>query len=493
MRVYFGDLHNHCGISYGYGSLENAIARAKSQLDFAAFTGHAMWPDIYERDADTEFIVDFHEAGFQKLREHWKEIREQVKCANGKDFVTFQGYEMHSREYGDYHLVSPDDGLELVQCSSPMELIEKCGAEAIAIPHHIAYTPGYRGIAWDKYTAQISPVVEVFSKHGCSMSEEADYPYYHNMGPRDTRNMVDEGLRRGNHFGFVASTDHHAGFPGSYGDGLAAVVAEECSRKSLWEAIKQKRTYAVTGDKILCDFKVNGFYMGSEITAQKRKIQAHVETEGALDKIVLYKNGIPCYVVNGESYQAINNKGFYKLRIEMGWGDSALYHWDGKIEVAGGEIESYNTYFRGRNVLAPSENTKYDENNINNICTDAQLKNGAFIWGCDTVGNVSTLHPSTSSVLVKIKGDLNTKVFVKINNKKYTATIGELMEYGYTSHMQYYYSEAFKIYKILPEKRYQFDLEMTDDQPESPCDYYHLEVAPKNRQKAYVSPIYVRW
>lgn len=34
----------------------------------------------------------------------------------------------------------------------------------------------------------------------------------------------------------VASTDHHAGFPGSYGDGLAAVMAEERTRESLWEA-----------------------------------------------------------------------------------------------------------------------------------------------------------------------------------------------------------------------------------------------------------------
>lgn len=49
MNIYFGDLHNHCGITYGFGSLENAIARAKSQLDFAAFTGHAMWPDMYKR------------------------------------------------------------------------------------------------------------------------------------------------------------------------------------------------------------------------------------------------------------------------------------------------------------------------------------------------------------------------------------------------------------------------------------------------------------
>ena len=29
MNTYFGDLHNHCGITYGFGSLENAIKRAK--------------------------------------------------------------------------------------------------------------------------------------------------------------------------------------------------------------------------------------------------------------------------------------------------------------------------------------------------------------------------------------------------------------------------------------------------------------------------------
>ena len=38
MKTYFGDLHDHCGITYGFGSLENAINRAKSQLDFSAFT-----------------------------------------------------------------------------------------------------------------------------------------------------------------------------------------------------------------------------------------------------------------------------------------------------------------------------------------------------------------------------------------------------------------------------------------------------------------------
>ncbi len=119
MKVYFGDLHNHCGITYGFGSLENAIARAKSQLDFAAFTGHAMWPDMYEKAPGTEFVVNFHEVGFKKLKDHWNEIRETIAKANSEDFVTFQGYELHSREYGDHHLVSIDDNLELVYRQSP--------------------------------------------------------------------------------------------------------------------------------------------------------------------------------------------------------------------------------------------------------------------------------------------------------------------------------------------------------------------------------------
>ena len=56
----WGDLHNHCGITYGFGSLQNALKIARSQLDFCCITGHAMWPDIYARTPETEFIVDLH-------------------------------------------------------------------------------------------------------------------------------------------------------------------------------------------------------------------------------------------------------------------------------------------------------------------------------------------------------------------------------------------------------------------------------------------------
>ena len=233
----WGDLHNHCGITYGFGSLQNALKIARSHLDFCCITGHAMWPDIYARTPETEFIVDFHREGFKKLLEHWDEIRAEMARQNDGELVTFQSYEMHSSLYGDHHIISPDDTFPLIYRDSPARLVADCGVRAIAVPHHIGYTPGYRGINWELYDQNISPCVEVCSKHGCAMSETAPYPYYHDMGPRDSRNTVYAGLRRGSRFCFLGSTDHHAGFPGSYGDGLTAVLAKEKFGRRCFRAV----------------------------------------------------------------------------------------------------------------------------------------------------------------------------------------------------------------------------------------------------------------
>ena len=84
MQIYWGDLHNHCGITYGYGSQANALARAADHLDFCAITGHAMWPDIVERNEETAFIIDFHQEGFKKLRDHWDEVRGRLRLPMGR-------------------------------------------------------------------------------------------------------------------------------------------------------------------------------------------------------------------------------------------------------------------------------------------------------------------------------------------------------------------------------------------------------------------------
>ena len=75
MNIYWGDLHNHCGITYGLGSLENALEVARSHLDFVSVTPHAFWPDMPPRTPDTDFLVDFHERGFAKIADNWDAVK----------------------------------------------------------------------------------------------------------------------------------------------------------------------------------------------------------------------------------------------------------------------------------------------------------------------------------------------------------------------------------------------------------------------------------
>ena len=35
LKPYYGDLHNHCGISYGHGPIEDALAKAHSPDELA--------------------------------------------------------------------------------------------------------------------------------------------------------------------------------------------------------------------------------------------------------------------------------------------------------------------------------------------------------------------------------------------------------------------------------------------------------------------------
>ncbi|HEV2125222.1 MAG TPA: hypothetical protein VGW38_20925, partial [Chloroflexota bacterium] len=101
---YWGDLHNHCGISYGHGSLTRALAIARQQLDFCAVTGHAFWPDMPDDPSDPQRYGptrDYHLEGFAKLRASWEDV--QWEMANARvpgQFETFLSYEWHSRADG---------------------------------------------------------------------------------------------------------------------------------------------------------------------------------------------------------------------------------------------------------------------------------------------------------------------------------------------------------------------------------------------------------
>jgi len=202
LRPFYGDLHNHCAISYGHGSLEKALARARIQLDFVSVTGHAHWPDMPVDDASVAHIVDFHVKGFAKLAECWPGHFAALKAANEPGlFTVFPGYEIHSSAHGDRTIVYRDlEQDELILADSPgelrMRLERKYPGRAIAFPHHLGYRVGARGTNWETFDPLAAPVVEIVSMHGCSEDSHPERPFLHSMGPSDGRSTAASGLPR---------------------------------------------------------------------------------------------------------------------------------------------------------------------------------------------------------------------------------------------------------------------------------------------------------
>ena len=272
--IFYGDIHNHNAHGYGVGSIERSLDIARTHLDFFAFTGHSSWHDMPSMEGQRErHWID----GFKRLKDTWPRVQQVIAEGNRDgEFCAFLGFEWHSSQWGDQCVVFPEDHRPLFYASDPEKLHRFCVEErALMIPHHLAYPKGHRGVNWEVFREDCTPVVEIFSEHGNSEDDRGPFAFYtHSMGGRETANTARAALDAGKRFGFVASSDDHAGFPGAYGEGLMAVHAQDLSRGAILEAVRARRTYALTGDRIEVDFAVEGAPMGATVTAGKQLVIA---------------------------------------------------------------------------------------------------------------------------------------------------------------------------------------------------------------------------
>jgi len=91
--------------------------------------------------------------------------------------------------------------------------------------------------------------------------------------------------------GFIASGDHN-----SMGIGVAALYVREISRRGIIEALKARRCFATTGEKMFVDFRANGRLMGEALQCAGRlRFTARIEGTRPLTNVVLLCNGKPVF------------------------------------------------------------------------------------------------------------------------------------------------------------------------------------------------------
>ena len=149
------------------------------------------------------------------------------------------------------------------------------------------------------------------------------------------------GLRKGLRMGFVAGSDTHTARPGGsakeprpYWGGLCAVWAKELTRRSLFEAFLARRTYAVTGARIILDFRVNGTRMGSEIAPSHRAaIAAQACASSPISKVEFLRNGVVIHHeeprgeacrVEYDDQRGEDEPAFYHCRVTLEDGNLAV-------------------------------------------------------------------------------------------------------------------------------------------------------------------------
>ena len=304
LNAYFGDYHNHTSFSDGraFPDISYLTARDYRGLDFMGVSDHD----------DTTTPGEFA----------WNLAVCDCLTENG-EYICLYGYEENKgwarNGYGHWNalLQEKDVIFHFEEGMTPGDFYRYARRNnVILIPHHIGVV--WAPHNWDFFDGKAEPVVEVCSIHGI----------YDNMETcGDSVNcvegsMLEDGLNRGYRFGMVGGSDFHNCFSAINTEhSLTGVYAEELTRDHILDAMRKRRTFATTGDKIVVDFRCNARFMGEEIKG-----------DGPLNFTAYMKSADP--IVAAELVMG----GEVVLREEPG-SSEASYTWD--IENPGKETYFY--------------------------------------------------------------------------------------------------------------------------------------------------------
>lgn len=488
-KLVYGDIHNHNAHGYGRGSIERSVENARSHLDFFAFTGHSSWHDLGDYGGRAAHFTE----GFKRLKATWPHVQKVIADSNrDSEFCSFLGFEWHSNFFGDQCVVFPEDFQPIYYTSKLEELRRFCiERSALMIPHHLGYPSGRRGANWKAFDEACTPVVEVYSYHGNSDDDRGPYPFLSGSpGGRQTSNTTQAALGRGLRFGFVGSSDSHSGFPGAYGEGLMAALVTELTRAEILAAIRARRTYALTGDRIEVAFTVNGAILGSTIDCGRDlDVEYSVEGRDELDCVELVMGGQVvhrAWPALGSGVAAPEDTGLMQVRFEYGWGPwgslgvDRITDWAFDVSLSEGEITR---------VFPCLGSGPFDENRRHRVAKEGPraLSIRSFTSRTDAyMGN-----PNHSAV-IEFRAPAGASMCVQRTSPgeaRDEVPIAGLMRQSSHMHVGPVPAESCQFHRIVPRAASRLEGRVRLEAPQGRSHVY-LRARQKNGHMAWVSPVF---
>ncbi len=331
VRIYWGDPHWQTFFSDGIRCPEElyAFARDEGFLDFGAISDHI------------EALTDRQWEYFQAVTDDYNEP--------GR-FATLIGQEWTNHAPGHRNVYFRAAGGPALRSTDPRydslpklwkALDGLAELEPMAIPHHSANK--VMGVDWSLgWNPKYERAVEIHSVWGNSERHADDgnpMAIQHLHGEARGHHVVD-ALNMGCRFGFVGGGDIHDGRPGdafhnesyppspdrTWPTGYTAALAPRLDRDAIFDAIRDRRTYATTQSRIYLDVRrtehPRGHVMSIEAASEEGVSEAAVVLNG-VDVEKLYPGDDGRIVAEDSSPISIDPGSYCYVRITTGMGNMA--------------------------------------------------------------------------------------------------------------------------------------------------------------------------
>lgn len=393
LRLYWGDMHAQTEETVGTGSPDEyfTYARDHAGVDFLGIQGN----------------------DFQVTAEFWYELQEIVKRYNDPGgFLTLLGYEWSGNHPagGDHNVhflgdegplhrsshwqVPGDPGPWEDMCPVSKLVDHYRGLDDVFLIPHI----GGRRANLDYFDAEVMPLIEIASAHGW-------FEW-----------VWQEALERGYITGFAAGSDDHTGRPGTsrptnggmFGvrGGLLGAYAPALQRRSVWDAIRARRTFASTGARMILNLTADGHAMG-EVFSSTNPPLLDVKIAGAapLEKVEVLRGTEVVY-----SHPLVEAESGLPRKLRVGWRGARVkdrtrrLRWDGSLRVEEGRIVSA----KGWAFDDPTE--------------------GIVEWNEESVRWVSQTSGDWDGVALEIAGDADTTLHFTSAPAVFSVNLDELID-----------------------------------------------------------------
>lgn len=468
-RIYWGDLHGHTQMTDGIGSSSSYLrhGREDAQLDFLALPEHDRWLDDWE----------------------WGTLKSEVERNYQEGvFIPFLGYEWTMPIANGGHqkvLFRQPFGRERISKHSTSNLSDlytqlrraNRTGDVIVIPQGVA--PGDYRYADPKLVS----LVEIQSEQG----------FFEWIG-----NFY---ARHGNRVGFIAVSNNHTAHPGNSIDGgLTAVLSSRKTGNDLFDAFKNRSTYATSGERMILDFQVNNGLMGSRVPfSERRIIEGQVIGSAPIDVVSIFKNGELLWEKTYSRPQKIitSESGAY-IQFTV-FSDSAPFknqqdlprqgrEWLGYLEVSDGALSSITHVGNNSNMVRinPTNRQRVDfllhtRGNQRGFIAELSTVNDDLVFDInikegyeDEFESPLTRLPAPTPLL---------RQTISLNELRRGDVVRNISVQGY--------SDRISLRLINPDAPLWQNFEFVDGRETGEADYYYVRIKQIDGEYGWSSPIWV--